>query len=54
MPLAKQRRMTDLLFRNREEDLNLKEKKELEALVHEAQLLTLAKAERMLQRSRKS
>lgn len=53
MSQAKQRRMNDLLFRNREDDLNLDEKNELEALVLEAQLLTIAKAQRMLQKSRK-
>ena len=53
MSQAKQRRMSDLLFRNREDDLNLDEKNELEALVLEAQLLTIAKAQRMLQKNRK-
>lgn len=53
MSQAKQRRMDHLLFRNREEDLNVEEKNELEALVLEAQLLTIAKAQRMLQKSRK-
>lgn len=52
MSQAKQRRMDYLLFRNREDDLNLEEKSELEALVLEAQLLTIAKAQRMLQKSR--
>lgn len=48
MSQAKQRRMDDLLFRNREGDLNLDEKNELEA-----QLLMIAKAQRLLKKSHK-
>lgn len=53
MSQAKQRRMNELLFRSREDDLDQEERIELEALVLEAQLLTIAKAQRMLQKSSK-
>jgi bifunctional DNA-binding transcriptional regulator/antitoxin component of YhaV-PrlF toxin-antitoxin module len=51
---AKQKRMDELLFRHREGDLSSEEKNELEALVLEAQILTVEKAKRSLRRSRKS
>jgi bifunctional DNA-binding transcriptional regulator/antitoxin component of YhaV-PrlF toxin-antitoxin module len=54
MTSAKQKRMDDLLFRHREGDLSSDEKNELEALVLEAQILTVEKAKRDLRRSPKS
>lgn len=50
---AKQRRMEELLFRNRAGDITPDEKRELKALVLEDQLLTLEKAKQMLQRMRR-
>jgi AbrB family looped-hinge helix DNA binding protein len=50
---ARQKRMDELLFRHREGDLTPNEKRELEALVLEAQLLTVEKAKRSLRQRRK-
>ena len=52
MPRAKQRRMNELLARHREGDLAAHEKRELEALVWEAQLLTVEKAKGILRKKR--
>jgi len=55
MAPAKQKRMDDLLFQNREGTLSVDEKNELEALVLEAQILTIEKARQsLLRRSRRS
>lgn len=54
MSPTKQKRLDELLFRNREGDISLTEKNELETLVLEAQLLTVEKARRRLQRSLKN
>jgi GNAT superfamily N-acetyltransferase len=53
MSRAKQHRMNELLIHNREAHLTSKEKRELEALVMEAQLLTIEKAKRILKKARK-
>lgn len=52
MPLDRQERLDELLFRHREGELSPYEKRELEALVLEAQLLTVEKAKRLLRRRR--
>jgi|GEM_PF-6204686 len=54
MAPAKQKRMDELLFRHREGDISFEEKSELEALVLEAQILTVEKAKRSLRRTRES
>jgi hypothetical protein len=51
MSRAKQQRMNELLIQNREVNLSSKEKRELEALVMEAQLLTIEKAKRILKKA---
>jgi len=51
---AKHKRMDELLFRHREGNISVEEKRELETLVLEAQILTIEKAKRSLPRSRKS
>lgn len=51
---AKQKRMDELLFRHREGDLSSEEKNELKTLVLEAQILTVEKARRSLNRNRKT
>jgi bifunctional DNA-binding transcriptional regulator/antitoxin component of YhaV-PrlF toxin-antitoxin module len=51
MSQAKQKRMDELLFHHREGNISLVEKHELEALVLEAQLLTVEKARRSLKKS---
>ena len=53
MSKAKQRRMEELLFRNREGEITPDEKREMKALVLESQLLTIEKAQKMLQRLRR-
>ncbi|MCI0616493.1 hypothetical protein L0244_26230, partial [bacterium] len=53
MSRAKQQRMNELLIQNREERLTSKKKRELEALVMEAQFLTIEKAKRILKKARK-
>lgn len=52
MPFERQKRLEELLFRHREGELSSSEKRELEALVLEAQLLTVEKARRLLHRRR--
>jgi len=54
MSPTKQKRMDELLFRHREGDISFEEKSELEALVLEAQILTVEKAKRSLRRIRES
>jgi len=53
MPRTKQQRMNELLIHNREAHLTSKERRELEALVMEAQILTIEKAKRILKKARK-
>jgi bifunctional DNA-binding transcriptional regulator/antitoxin component of YhaV-PrlF toxin-antitoxin module len=53
MSQAKERRMNTLLLRNREGVISPEERREMKALVLEDQLLTLEKANRMLQRLRR-
>lgn len=54
MTPAKQKRMDELLFNHREGNISFDEKRELEALVLEAQLLTVEKAQRSLRRNHKN
>src|SRR6266481_5592705 len=52
-PNAQQRRLTYLMNKNNEGDLNQSERKELETLVHEAQIMTLENARTLLAHKKK-
>lgn len=51
-PEAKQKRLSELLFKNREGELNKSELLELERLVFEAQLKTLEKAKALYEQKK--